>query len=46
MTAAELADALTELGVDFVREGEDALLITLAGERRHRTLASTATREA
>jgi hypothetical protein len=38
MTADELADALIELGVVFVREGEDALLITLAGERRHRTL--------
>ncbi len=29
---------LTELGVDAVREGEDAFLVTLAGERRHRTL--------
>jgi Putative bacterial sensory transduction regulator len=38
MTADELAEALTELGVDFVREGDDALLVTLAGERRHRTL--------
>ena len=38
MTADQLAAALTELGVDFVREGDDALMITLAGERRHRTL--------
>ena len=30
--------ALAELGVDAVREGDDAFLVTLAGERRHRTL--------
>ena len=38
VTPDELADALTELGVDAVREGDDAFLVTLAGERRHRTL--------
>ena len=29
---------LAELGVDAVREGDDAFLVTLPGERRHRTL--------
>jgi hypothetical protein len=38
VTSDELAATLTALGVDFVREGDDALLVTLAGERRHRTL--------
>ncbi len=38
MTPDGLADALAELGVDAVREGNDAFLVTLAGERRHRTL--------
>ena len=38
MTPDGLAAALTELGVDVVREGDDAFLVTLAGERRHRTL--------
>ena len=38
MTPDELADALSELGVEATREGEDAFLVTLAGERRHRTL--------
>ena len=38
MTPDELAGMLTELGVDAVREGDDAFLVTLAGERRHRTL--------
>jgi len=38
VTPDELADALSELGVEATREGEDAFLVTLAGERRHRTL--------
>ncbi len=38
MTPDGLAAALAELGVDAVREGNDAFLVTLAGERRHRTL--------
>ena len=38
MTPDDLAGMLTELGVDAVREGDDAFLVTLAGERRHRTL--------
>jgi hypothetical protein len=38
MTADDLAAALAELGVDVVREADDAFLVTLAGERRHRTL--------
>lgn len=38
MTPDDLEAALTELGVDYVREGDDAFLVTLAGERRHRTL--------
>ena len=38
MTPDELERALAELGVDAVREGDDAFLVTLAGERRHRTL--------
>ena len=38
MTPDGLAAALAELGVDAVREGDDAFLVTLAGERRHRTL--------
>jgi hypothetical protein len=38
-TRAELiAAALTELGVDFSTEPGDAFLLTLPGERRHRTL--------
>ena len=38
VTPDDLAAALAELGVDAVREGDDAFLVTLAGERRHRTL--------
>lgn len=38
MTPDELAAALQELGVEATREGDDAFLVTLAGERRHRTL--------
>src|SRR6478609_138568 len=38
MTADELAAVLTELGAPVSREGADAFLVTLAGERRHRTL--------
>lgn len=38
MTPEELAAALSGLGVDAVREGADAFLVTLSGERRHRTL--------
>lgn len=38
MTPDDLAAALAELGVDTAREGQDAFLVTLAGERRHRTL--------
>jgi hypothetical protein len=38
VTPDELAVALAELGVDYAREGDDAFLVTLAGERRHRTL--------
>ena len=38
MTTDQLAAALTELGVDVVREGDDSFLVTLAGERRYRTL--------
>jgi hypothetical protein len=33
-----IAQALTELGLPVVREGDDAFLVTLPGERRHRTL--------
>ena len=33
-----IARALTELGVDFRTEPGDAFLLTLPGERRHRTL--------
>ncbi|WP_420120606.1 YbjN domain-containing protein [Nakamurella sp.] len=33
-----IAAALTGLGADFVRHGDDAILVTLPGERRHRTL--------
>lgn len=38
MTPDELGLALAELGVEAAREGYDAFLVTLAGERRHRTL--------
>jgi len=38
VTTDQLAAALTELGVDVVREGDDSFLVTLAGERRYRTL--------
>ena len=38
MTTEELEAALADLGVPVSRESEDAFLITLAGERRHRTL--------
>ncbi len=34
----QIADALTELGVDFSSEPDGAFLLTLPGERRHRTL--------
>lgn len=34
----QIAEALTELGVDFSAEPDDAFLLTLPGERRHRTL--------
>lgn len=33
-----IASALTGLGLAVVREGQDAFLVTLPGERRHRTL--------
>lgn len=36
--ADALAGMLAELGVPHVREGDDAFLVTLPGERRHRTL--------
>lgn len=36
--AGQIADALSELGVDFTTEPDDAFLLTLPGERRHRTL--------
>lgn len=35
---AALQRILTGLGVPFVREGDDAFLVTLPGERRYRTL--------
>lgn len=35
---AALEEILSGLGVPFVREGDDAFLVTLPGERRHRTL--------
>jgi len=38
VTTDQLAAALAELGVDVAREGDDSFLVTLAGERRHRTL--------
>lgn len=38
MTPDDIAAALTELVVDFVRHEDDAFLITLPGERRYRTL--------
>ena len=38
MDADGIAAALTELGADFVRHDEDAILVTLPWERRHRTL--------
>ncbi len=38
MTADELAAALQSLGVPAVRQDSDSFLVTLAGERRHRTL--------
>jgi hypothetical protein len=34
----QIVDALTELGVDFRSEPGNAFLLTLPGERRHRTL--------
>lgn len=36
--AAQLEQALQELGVDYRAEPDDAFLLTLPGERRHRTL--------
>ena len=38
MTPDDIAAALTDLEVDFVRHEDDAFLITLPGERRYRTL--------
>ncbi len=38
MTPDELDAALTLLGVDYRRDSADAFLVTLPGERRHRTL--------
>ena len=38
MTPDDIAAALADLGADFVRHDDDAFLITLPGERRHRTL--------
>lgn len=38
MTPDELDDALAGLGVDYRRDGPDAFLVTLPGERRQRTL--------
>ena len=38
MSADGLAAALQDLGVDAARESDDAFLVTLAGERRQRTL--------
>ena len=37
-TTAQISAALTELGVEFSAEPDDAFLLTLPGERRHRTL--------
>lgn len=36
--SAAVAAALTELDVPYAPEGDDAFLVTLPGERRHRTL--------
>lgn len=38
MTPDDVAGALDDLGVDYGRHDDDALLVTLPGERRHRTL--------
>ena len=38
MTPDDLQAALADLDLAPVREGDDAFLVTLAGERRHRTL--------
>lgn len=38
MTPDDVAGALDDLGVDYARHDDDALLVTLPGERRHRTL--------
>lgn len=38
MNADEVETALAELGVPHSREGGDSFLVTLPGERRHRTL--------
>jgi hypothetical protein len=38
VTPDDVAGALTDLGADFVRHDDDALLVTLPGERRYRTL--------
>lgn len=38
MNTEEIAAALLDLGVDVTRPQDDALLLTLPGERRHRTL--------
>ncbi len=38
MTSDDLAATLADLGVEAVRHEPDAFLVTLPGERRHRTL--------
>lgn len=38
MNTDDIAAALTDLGAEFARPEDDAFLITLPGERRHRTL--------
>lgn len=38
MTAELIAAALAEMDVPVLRDGPDAFLVTLPGERRHRTL--------
>jgi hypothetical protein len=38
VTADELERVLAELGVDATRESADSFLVSLPGERRHRTL--------
>jgi len=38
VTPDDVAAALTDLEVDYLRHDDDAFLVTLPGERRHRTL--------